>query len=252
MKRLRAFTLIELLVVIAIIAILAALLLPALARAKEKTIRVQCKSNQRQVAMSVIMYAGDNLDHFIPNTRSGQPYTEGTTHCVWLVPSAFDWFITSARMPVSALSCPDRIKDGTWVKTNNVSGTRCGLYFLWCVPTELDTRPRNYDYGSTVAGPWDSPKKAIEQTPYTVLVADIIEKGTLDVGTGSGTGTTVPHSVGGYRVAVGSGIAPEQLGSEGGNVSRVDGSVEWRKQAVMRPHVSCWTPGPNNEYIGYW
>jgi prepilin-type N-terminal cleavage/methylation domain-containing protein len=252
MNRHRAFTLIELLVVIAIIAILAALLLPTLARAKERALRVQCKSNQHQVALSAIMYALDNLEHFPPNTRNNQPYTQGTTHCVWLVPTAFNWFIGSARMPVSALSCPDRIRDGTWVKTNSNNGTRCGLYFLWCVPTELDTRPRNVDFGPTIAAPWDSPKKSTDQTPYTVLVADIIERGTLDIGSGTGTGTTVPHAPSGYRVGLGTGIPPERLGSEGGNVSPADGSTEWRKQIKMRPHVSCWNPQPNNEYLGFW
>lgn len=92
------FTLIELLVVIAIIAILAALLLPALSQAKERARRIECIGNEKQLTLTWEMYAGDNNDHLVANGSIPDPRPGGDPNSKLWVQGAYYYSDTNSAL----------------------------------------------------------------------------------------------------------------------------------------------------------
>ena len=119
----RAFTLIELLVVVAIIAILAALLLPALGKAKEEAKSAQCISNLHQISLATLQYANDNNDTFYcdangvmqnrgewtANPNSTVLLAESATDAYWAL-GFYDYFSGSQNI----FACPDGTVVDEW------------------------------------------------------------------------------------------------------------------------------------------
>jgi prepilin-type N-terminal cleavage/methylation domain-containing protein/prepilin-type processing-associated H-X9-DG protein len=163
-RRTAGFTLIELLVVIAIIAILAAMLLPALARAKAKAYATGCMNNSKQLMLGWHIYADDNNDLLAPNDYPYlSPYATMTTA---QRQQAKCWVVGTMAISFDAQDSPGRNGISELLDPNSLLSPYLPSKLLYHCPADnyIDTRAgagkathvRSYSMNSAVGSTWNS------------------------------------------------------------------------------------------------
>ncbi len=244
--RTQAFTLIELLVVIAIIAILASMLLPALAGARERARRTVCLNNMRQFTLAALIYAGDN-DQKLPPGGTDKVDSRDTHTPVFSTANQSN--LLRYTTDLKAFDCPNLtrwMQKPEW-RNHPDYGVAIGYHYLGGHP--------NTPWGliDGVTNTWLSPQKSTDE-PNLTLIAD------LNVDSPAYQRILAPHTANGPRVADDAYFddhpeaydqRPVQLGAKGGNVGLLDGSARWKDIRQMSRYRGSQIWGADGCY-GYW
>jgi len=242
MRRPSAFTLIELLVVISIIALLIAILLPALGAARQSARRAQCASNMKSMTLGSIVLGEDNKSRFRLNHRSmGIQYAYeknfeglpdfGSDHISW-VPSHILDDLEEVGMMADEFTCPERGDEFIW--RFDQFRWRVGYYFMAGRDTD--------NYVAIGGNSWVAPT-SLEDPSDLVMMADVTERGTFTPPQASAS-----HGSNGEVWGSTPFSTLEEMKVLGGNVSRVDGSVAFE----LTGELTEFAASSDGLVSGYW
>ncbi|HTV42834.1 MAG TPA: prepilin-type N-terminal cleavage/methylation domain-containing protein [Candidatus Sulfotelmatobacter sp.] len=232
----RGFTLIELLVVIAIIAILAAMLLPVLSRAKQTAIRVQCLNNLKQLGMAAQVYLNDNQSIFPPRSDADR----------WP-----DKFYDSYAHEVQLLVCPNETTNspttyGSGANSNNVADSSPRSYLINGWNDYFNSVLDSSDFASYMAGTYPQGMKQTDiRQPTDVILLGEKSSQAGDFYADLLNGDDIDQVVNQSRHDSSGQADYSGMGNGGSNYLMVDGSGQFKKFPFSLNPLNLWAIGTN-------